>query len=246
MSWTFEIHEELSSTSDLCKAYAEKKSLNNIAVQALRQTQGRGTRGRHWDDPGGNVAISFLLRPKNFSEFLTAVPFLTAVAVHDAISALCGTLLAPAALQLKWPNDVLLQQRKVSGILIETSGPQEGCDDAWVVIGVGVNVRSAPVIPGRVLAALSELGAVFDPCVLGRHIGACLEAQYAAWEQGGFALIRDAWLKLAHPVGHRLAVRRGENYIEGEFSGLDMMGRLLLTRSNGETIPVVTGEILLG
>lgn len=246
MSWTFEVHDELGSTSDVCKTYAEQNSYHKIAVQALRQTNGRGTRGRQWADPGGNLAISFLYRPHDFLSFLTAVPFLTAVAVHDALFALCGDALKKEALTLKWPNDLLLFQRKVAGILIETGGASDSQNTGWVVIGIGVNMYSAPDIPGRALAALAELGQQWDPQELGRIIGACLDARFAQWEQAGFESIRQDWLKRAHPIGHRLAVRRGENYIEGEFSGLDLMGRLLLTRSNGETIPVVTGEILLG
>ncbi|GBR50983.1 biotin--acetyl-CoA-carboxylase ligase [Neokomagataea thailandica NBRC 106555] len=148
-------------------------------------------------------------------------------------------------MQLKWPNDLLLNKRKLAGILIETGGTTEG-QNGWVVIGIGVNVASAPEIPGRELAALADLGGVWDVEELGRKIGGALDIRFAEWIEGGFDAVRTEWLKLAHPVGHRLAVRRGEIYIEGEFSGLDQMGRLLLTCSNGETIPVVTGEILLG
>ncbi|GBR59166.1 biotin--acetyl-CoA-carboxylase ligase [Gluconobacter thailandicus F149-1 = NBRC 100600] len=143
---------------------------------------------------------------------------------------------------LKWPNDLLLSERKMAGVLIEAGG---NADRKWVVVGIGANLRQAPQIEGRQLSALSEVAAAPDSAVFGRDLTLQMDRWIGLWEAEGFAPIREAWLERAHPVGRHLAVQRSETYISGSFSGLDEQGRLLLALPNGETIPVVTGDILL-
>lgn len=106
-------------------------------------------------------------------------------------------------------------------------------------------MTQAPEIPGRRLAALSEKTTAPSAKVFGEVLIAHIEQWAAVLAEQGFAPIRAAWMARAHPVGSRLAVQGCETYITGSFSGLDAQGRLLLTLPNGETIPVVTGDILL-
>ncbi|GBR02331.1 biotin--[acetyl-CoA-carboxylase] ligase [Gluconobacter cerinus] len=240
MAWRFEVYETLGSTSDLCKEKAEAGAPERLAVQALFQTSGRGTRGRSWVDPGGNLAISLLFKPQNPEIFLTACPFLTALALYETAQSFCPS---KAEFLLKWPNDLLLNERKMAGVLIEAGGI---ASNRWVVVGIGANLAQAPDVPGRQLAALSEVAPAVDPIKFGEALTAEMDRWIASWNDHGFEVIRRAWLERAHPVGRHLAVQRGETYITGSFSGLDEQGRLLLALPGGETIPVVTGDILLG
>lgn len=239
MTWRFEFYETLGSTSDLLKEKAEAGAQDKLAIQAFSQTSGRGTRGRSWVDPGGNLAISLLFRPEKSIDFLAAIPFLTAVSLYETARQFST---GEADFMLKWPNDLLLSERKMAGVLIEAGG---NADRKWVVVGIGANLRQAPQIEGRQLSALSEVAAAPDPAVFGRDLTLQMDRWIGLWEAEGFAPIREAWLERAHPVGRHLAVQRGETYISGSFSGLDEQGRLLLALPNGETIPVVTGDILL-
>ncbi|MBN3866615.1 biotin--[acetyl-CoA-carboxylase] ligase [Gluconobacter kondonii] len=242
MNWRFEYHETLGSTSDLCKIRAEAGEPEYLAVQAFSQTAGRGTRGRTWTDPGENLAISLLFRPADPATFIAALPFLTAVALYETATHFCPSPVGPMPFMVKWPNDLLLDGRKMAGVLIETGGPQ---GRPWVVVGIGANLTQAPEIPGRRLAALSEKTAAPSAKAFGEILVAQIERWTTILTAQGFAPIRAAWLARAHPVGSRLAVQGCETYITGSFSGLDAQGRLLLTLPNGETIPVVTGDILL-
>ncbi|MBS1101872.1 biotin--[acetyl-CoA-carboxylase] ligase [Gluconobacter sp. Dm-62] len=242
MNWRFEYYETLGSTSDLCKTRAEAGEPEHLAIQAFSQTSGRGTRGRTWSDPGGNLAISLLFRPANPAAFIAALPFLIAVALYEAATHFCPTATGPSPFMVKWPNDLLLDERKMAGVLIETGGRQ---GRSWVVVGIGANLTQAPEIPGRRLAALSEKTTAPSARAFGEMLVVQIERWSAILAGQGFEPIRAAWLTRAHPVGTRLAVQGCETYITGSFSGLDAQGRLLLALPNGETIPVVTGDILL-
>ncbi|QDH16204.1 biotin--[acetyl-CoA-carboxylase] ligase [Swingsia samuiensis] len=242
MVWRFEVYETLGSTSDLCKKKADEGSKDKLAIQALLQTSGRGTRGRSWEDAGQNLAISFLFHPKNLNEFIKAIPFLAAVSIYETVKSFFLFKEDISSVSLKWPNDLLINGAKAAGILIESGAY---LSDPWVVVGIGVNLQQAPAIEGRRLAALAEVMTPPDPIVFGEQLGKKLEEWEGLWEEKGFSFIRSSWLERAHPLGCHLAVKRDELYITGKFSGLDQQGRLLLTCPSGETIAVMTGDILL-
>ncbi|MCQ9154619.1 biotin--[acetyl-CoA-carboxylase] ligase [Acidomonas methanolica] len=237
--WRLELHDTLESTSDFCRARAEQGEEDGLAVLARRQTKGRGTRGRNWDDPGGNLALSFLLRPDPLLPLLTALPFLVAVAAFDAIS---PALRDARALSIKWPNDLLLNGAKTAGILIESGGGAQ----PWIVVGLGVNIRRAPEIPGRRTTCLAE-GSDTPPDVvtLAQDVLAEVARLRAVFEAGGFDPVRALWLERAHPLGTPLAVKGLDHYHEGLFNGLDGDGRLLLRTAGGKDLRLMTGDVLL-
>lgn len=238
--WRLDIFDELSSTSDHCRAAAESGADQGLAILARRQSAGRGTRGRHWVDPGGNLAFSFLLRPAALSPLMGALPFLVAIAVHATLS----DLLPPQTdMKIKWPNDILINGQKVAGILIEA----DSSDTPWIVVGVGVNVASAPILPGRAVTCLGAHNAASLPSVeaIAHSILENFDNQRSRFEKAGFADIRAEWLRRALPLGTALAVSRGESYIYGLFNGLDEEGRLLLWTEHGRVLTFVAGDVLL-
>jgi len=236
--WSLTCYETLGSTSDFCKQLAENGAPSGHAVLAYSQTAGRGTRGRVWTAPEGNLSFSFLLRHDRLKELAQVMPFLVAVSLHEA---LCS-FLPHAELRLKWPNDVVCEGAKLCGVLIERGGI---ADAAWIVTGIGVNLQTAPVIEGRRTVSAVTLGAEIAP----EGLAECILAQFGLWidrwEREGFAPIRMAWLDRAHDPGSRLAVQKGADYIEGFFVGLDECGRLLLQTDRDEIQTFSTGETLL-
>lgn len=235
--WRLETYEELGSTSDLCAARAAAGEPDGLAVLALRQTRARGSRGREWQAPLGNLSLSVLWRDAGPLADIGWVPLLAGVALAEAISPL---LADPGRLALKWPNDVTLDGAKLAGVLIETTAAGDRADT--LVIGIGVNLAIAPDVPGRVVAALSGTLAAapspgaFAPRLLDR-----------LWDRRGSAreAIRTAWLGRAHPVGTPLAVTLAGERLSGVFAGLDSGGRLLLD-VGAERRAIGAGEILLG
>ncbi|MDG6094577.1 biotin--[acetyl-CoA-carboxylase] ligase [Acetobacter sp. AN02] len=242
--WRTEIYEELESTSDTCLARAEAGEAEGLAVLALRQTKGRGSRGRSWEDPGGNLALSVILRPDGrYPSFAGFWPFLLSLAFRDGILACLSDLSAGTRLRLKWPNDVLLDGCKLGGMLIERGGVP---GREWLVAGFGANLVRVPQIDGRDLACLAQVAAdrVFPPAEVAIHILDAVSRYLALAEAEGFGPVRAAWLDAALPVGTRLVARGGNTYIEGEFTGIGPDGALILRTAEGLR-SIATAEILL-
>lgn len=207
-------------------------------VRADRQTAGRGRRGRVWSDGLGNLMTSVLIRADGPVQQLS---FVAAVALREAIiTATTGVqgleTCPPEALKLKWPNDLLLSGRKVSGILLERSG-------AALVIGIGVNLASHPEVVERPATSLGAAGIALGPAQLHDALMAAFGHWRGRWAGEGFAPVRAAWLRHAAGLGERIAVRLGDEALEGRFEGLDADGALLLGLDDGATRAIHAGEV---
>ncbi|MXV35428.1 MULTISPECIES: biotin--[acetyl-CoA-carboxylase] ligase [unclassified Saccharibacter] len=242
MIWRFDIHEALASTSDFCRGRAEAGDDQGLVVLAKEQSAARGSRGRSWTTGKGNLAFSFVCRIPENSTFLQALPFLTAVALYEGMTAcLPASFSTEKHFTLKWPNDLLLHQCKMAGILIETGHNET---HQWAVIGIGANLKNAPKLPDRRLACFADLATPPDAEECARKIIHSFDKWKKEWEEKGSSVVHQAWLSYAHPIGTRLAVQGRDTYKTGMFSGLDAQGHLLLTLDNGDVLPVVTGDIL--
>jgi BirA family biotin operon repressor/biotin-[acetyl-CoA-carboxylase] ligase len=223
--------DRIGSTSEEAKRLAATGAPEGTLVWALQQTSGHGRRGRVWVSPPGNLYMSVVLRPDCAAGVAAQLGFVAALAIDDAVR----RWLAPEiAVALKWPNDVLLDGAKVSGILLESELSPDGTP-AWVVLGIGINLASAP--DGTDYPATS-LAAKGQPHVTA---GAMLEtladawlAWYEEWRSGeGFAAVRRAWLARAHPPGTPLRVRLEREEMLGRFAGLEEDGALMLDTQSG-------------
>ncbi len=238
--WRLVVHDVLPSTSDLCRARAAAGEPAGLAVLARRQTQGRGSRGRGWESPPGNLYLSALLRPAQPAREAGQWSLLAGLALVEALAA---HLSATAPLALKWPNDVLLGGRKLAGILIDSAEDGHGAL-AWVVIGMGANLAVAPEVPGRVAACLAEFAPAPDPLAFAWTVLARLAHWQRVRSEHGFAAIRAGWLSRAPAPGAPVAFRLGERVIEGAFAGLGEDGSLLLATARGIQA-FGAGEVLL-
>src|SRR5262249_44954066 len=143
----------LPSTSELCRALAEASEPEGAAALARRQTHGRGSRGRRWQAPPGNLSISVLLRPREPARDAGQWSLLASVALAEALSTVVPD---PTRLTLKWPNDLLLDGRKLAGILVDSAADADA-RLAWLVIGIGVNLAAKPELPGRPAACIADV-----------------------------------------------------------------------------------------
>ena len=237
--WRLEIHDELPSTSDLVRARATAGEPEGLAVLARRQTQGRGSRGRAWSTPAGNLALSVLLRPQIPLREAARLSLLTGVALAEAVA----EILPPGpTLALKWPNDLMLNGEKLAGILLESHGDSAG-GLAWAIPGIGVNLAHAPILPDRIAARLADhmpppAPEAFAPLLLDRLFHWC-----ALLQTHGFPPVGQAWLARAQPIGSQMSLKLGSDVLHGTFSGLDDDGSLLLTIA-GTRHRFTTGEVL--
>lgn len=204
-------------------------------IIARRQTGGRGRRGRTWVSEPGNIYISRMMRPGCPPARAAELSFVTALAVHDLVR---GELGPAAAVTCKWPNDVLVRRRKISGILLES----EGAGD-WIVIGIGVNVAHAPGDVEYPATCLAAEGGQGEAESLIHPLSAAFEARLEQWRAGGFAAIRAAWREVATGIGQAVRVRLQDREIHGRFDDLDESGALLVTRADGGTERVAAGDV---
>jgi len=202
-------------------------------IMARRQSAARGRRGRAWMTPEGNFAATLVLRPAGDAAAAARQSFVAALALADVLTAL-----APGAeVALKWPNDVLIAGRKVSGILLESAGTGRGLDH--LAIGIGVNLAHAPppgaLDPGALPAiALAELtGAALPPEAFLDRLAPALARWQAVCAAQGFAPIRAAWLARAAGLGETVTARTGRETLTGRFEGLDETGALVLATPEG-------------
>ena len=168
-------------------------------------------------------------------------PLLAGVALAETAAPL---LPDPAALSLKWPNDVLLSGRKLAGILIDTALDTAGAL-RWLIIGMGANLAVAPDVPGRATACLADTGVTPPaPEAFARSLLAAIGAWEERWRREGPEPVRSTWLARAHPIGTPLSVAYGETRLDGRFAGLSDQGHLLLRTADGlRSLP--TGDVLL-
>jgi BirA family biotin operon repressor/biotin-[acetyl-CoA-carboxylase] ligase len=228
--------DSVGSTNDEARRRVEEGSAADLlVVTARRQTQGRGRRGRVWESLEGNLHASFVVRIRRPLAQAAQIGFVAALALAEALD----EVLPGHDVRCKWPNDVLIDGRKVAGMLLEGAG------DGWLVLGIGVDVtdRPAPADTMYATIALAELGYSGDRyqvlCALCRHFAPRLEH----WRAEGFAPIRGAWLRWARGLGEAALVRLEAETLSGVFAGLDEEGGLLLDQGEAGIRRVLAGDV---
>jgi BirA family transcriptional regulator, biotin operon repressor / biotin---[acetyl-CoA-carboxylase] ligase len=203
---------------------------------ADRQTAGRGRMGRAWQSPLGNLYASGLVRLKSGDPDAATLALVAAVALYDSV-----TLWADAtALRLKWPNDVLADGAKLSGILLERAGNA-------VVIGIGVNLAHHPESLERPATSLRVLGIGSpDPAIFLDTLAEVFERWLEIWRREPLSTIRTAWLLRAHPIGTALVVNLPDgDHFDGLFDGLTEDCALRLRLADGAVRVIHAGDVFL-
>lgn len=200
---------------------------------ALCQDAGRGRHGRAWETVEGNFLGSTIVQLRGDDPPAPALALAAGLALIEAVE-----VAAPdAPLSLKWPNDLMLGDAKLAGILLERSGDK-------VVAGFGVNLAAAPVIEGRKTASL---GGVMAPQAFAPLLAASFARVLAAWRSADPGAFAQAWLARAHPVGTPLDVHSGPGErISGRFDGVETDGAMRLRTTSGAVEIIRAGDVTLG
>ncbi len=206
-------------------------------LRAGRQVCGRGRLGRSWESPEGNLHASTLVRLRPGDPPAPTLALVAAVAVH----ALVAPLLSRGA-RIKWPNDIMVGDAKLAGILLERAG------DA-VIVGIGINVTGAPATLDRPVTSLWREGAVAvaaDAGGLTERLAELFAHWLSIWRGQGLEAVRGQWLANAHAPGTpmRASLPDGAT-VEGRFETMDRRGTLILRLANGDTHAIHAGDIFL-
>jgi len=255
---TFTIHrfESVSSTNDLAIRMAEEGAPEGTVVVALEQTAGKGRYGRHWVSPAGGLYLSIILRPDVPFDRFWQIAFVSSLAACEAIGEVSGL-----DARIKWPNDVLLNGRKVCGILVEARGTERPTSNVQgptskvqrptrtaVVVGIGMNVNNE-AFPGEIAETATsialEVGHPISMAKAEESLLSHLDARYEQYVRDGFDPILEAWRVLDCTAGRRVEVNTPEGLVAGTALEVDSGGDLVLQRDDGSTARITAGDVLL-
>ena len=230
--------ESIGSTNDEARRLAVSGDAGPVWITADEQTAGRGRRGRVWVSPKGNLMSTLLLNPQRPAEECAQLSFVSAIAAADTVAHF-----APEAdIKVKWPNDVLANGRKISGILLESASA--GGEPYFLAIGIGINLAYFPPDTEFPATALAALGAPPPSATEAlAQLAAHFAKWYDVWRANGFAPIRDAWLARAANLGGRIRARLTKGETSGVFEGIDETGALLLRESADRLRTIAAGEV---
>lgn len=241
-----EIHylTEVGSTNETARSLAEEGAPEGTIVLAEIQTGGRGRLGRMWVSPfGKGIWMSLILRPPIAPPAAPHLTLAAAVAVARAVREVTGL---PAG--IKWPNDLLVNGRKVCGILTEMKAEVDAVHYIVVGIGINVNLRAEDLPPDvRELATslMMELGAAVPRVRLAREVLSRLSELYSLYLQEGFPPVREAWKEMNITLGKRVKVSSTWDEYHGTAVDIDNEGALLVRGEDGQQRRFYAGDVTL-
>ncbi len=239
------ILDETDSTNAEARRRAEAGEVGPLWITARRQSAGRGRRGRKWESESGNLASSLLLLTQKSPAEAAQLTFAASLAVAD----LLDRYVPPALVTIKWPNDVLLDGRKTSGILIESGPAPTG--GLWLAVGIGVNLSQTPGDTERPATCIAEhlgQGIASPPTVdeaakaLAETFGVWLDR----WTTLGFQPVLDAWTARTPGLHGPCTARLTNETLTGLADGVEADGSLRLKLPDGSLRVISAGDVFFG
>ena len=231
--------DEADSTNSLARDRAIAGERGPLWIAARRQTAGRGRRGRAWSGLDGNLFATGLYTLQCEPGRAAELSFAAALAV----CAVCDRALGdPQRARVKWPNDVLVDGRKVSGILLESGQAPGG--GLWLAVGIGINLAAHPDDAERPATSLAAAtGASLHRETALSLLVEAFEQARQRWLRDGFGPVRDAWLARAHGLGERCEARLEGETVRGVFADLAPDGSLRMDLDNGGRRYISAGDV---
>ena len=231
-------YDTVRSTNEIAFDMAKKGLGEGTVVVADGQTHGKGRLGRHWNSPKGKgIYLSLILRPPLAPQGIAKLTLLASLAVARAVRTL--TSLQP---QIRWPNDVLIQKKKLAGVLTEMSAEQDRLN--FVIVGIGINVNnSRELLPPEATSLRLETGEKQSRVHLTQVLFHEFERIYCDFKEGNSSKWLDECRKLSSILGHRVRVE-APTPREGYAVDLDEEGALVLRLDNGFTERLLAGDVL--
>ena len=235
---------ETDSTQRVARELARDGAAEGTVVIAEAQSAGRGRLGRTWHSPRGvNLYCSIVLRPALPPAAVPQVALVAGVAVAAALAETAG-----CTPRIKWPNDVLVDGRKVAGALTEMEAEVERVQH--VILGIGVNLNAAqsafpPELRDRATSLFLATGRKVDRAAVTGRLLAALEARYGRFLEGGFEAVRPEWESYSCLTGTDVRVASPDGEVAGRVLGLDADGALRVARPDGTSTRIIAGEVTL-
>ncbi|MBU8933806.1 MAG: biotin--[acetyl-CoA-carboxylase] ligase [candidate division Zixibacteria bacterium] len=234
-------YRRVGSTNDLAAERANEGADNGTVIIAEEQTKGRGRLGRHWySAPSSGAYLSILLRPPFTPDRAPGVSLLTGLALIECLQSYC-----PGAVQIKWPNDVYINGKKVAGILTELSAESDNIHH--LVVGMGININQTdsdfPTEISHLATSVSiACGREINRIELVRTFLQKFETEYESFCTDGLTGCIDRLRRYSYLNGRQVTLVSGNRTIEGKAVGIGPDGALLVEK-DGETMAITCGEV---
>lgn len=243
LDWLIQTYDQLPSTQGRLKgAIVENLDLaEGTVIHALHQKNGYGRHGRVWQSDPDNLTFSILIKPNCRVKHIGQIAILSGLAISKVID----DVIAPEhnGCTLKWPNDILINDLKCCGILIDAA-PIINNKVPYFIIGIGINIASAPLETSTFLQ--SHTDATIERDKFMKDVLVSFSALYIQWQNDGFEDIRAQWLAKTYDVGCNIGVKIDKDHIQGKFHTIDRLGNLILTcGKNDEKRKITSGEVFL-
>lgn len=231
--WLWLDKEITGSTNDDALAYSLTQTSQKFIISAKEQTKGRGRRGRTWVGLEGNLFFSqgLIFKMKDLGQLI----FISSLSLYQTIQQI---LPREHHVALKWPNDVLIDNCKVSGTLIEKG------EGDYFIIGIGVNICASPESTDMIYPTtnLKANGINIDRLLFLRSYIENFDKNLKIWTSSGFASIKKQWMSVVKGLGEVISVRTTDNELTGVFEGVGEQGELLLDQ-DGKITKIYAGDI---
>ncbi|NQT95358.1 MAG: biotin--[acetyl-CoA-carboxylase] ligase [Candidatus Omnitrophica bacterium] len=233
-------YDTISSTNTTAYDLAKKGFKEGTTIIAEGQSKGRGRLAREWSSPKQKgIYLSIILRPNLLPYQAPKITLITAVSICEAIRGYCG-----AEVLIKWPNDILLNNKKVAGILTEMEAEQDSIN--FLILGIGINVNTRiSELPKGASSISEEAGDNILRIELLKVILETFEQNYATFKREGFSPFRHRWKNLSATLGRRVRATCMHRKIEGEAVDIDSDGALKIRLDTGFHEKVVAGDVML-
>lgn len=230
-----------STNSEICRLLPHHPPKEGLIVISDCQTQGRGRSGRFWhSEPKKGIYLSTLIRPTSFTpEKLPLITLMAGLATVIAVNEV-----TPSNAKLKWPNDLLLNEKKIAGVLCENHSTKTPA----IVIGIGINVNHTKFpdeIKDVATSIKLETGLKSNRTSLIKRLVSELDFQYNELKKDKIIKLLKNWSRHTDLFGKTITLKKGEKNITGEVLRLDKLGRLVIVKKTGEKIALDSGEVHL-
>jgi BirA family biotin operon repressor/biotin-[acetyl-CoA-carboxylase] ligase len=231
-------YSRVTSTNETAKQEAGRGVREGTVIVAGEQTAGRGRLKRTWLTPAGNIALSVVLYPEK--RVLPSLIMIASLAVSHSIETVAGL-----ETQIKWPNDVLINGRKVCGILVESDVRDEKVN--YAIIGIGINVNAGKDVLSGVQFAATSLNSEAGkevPCLdVIRELVKAMDNLYDTISPGG--PVFSEWRNRLVTLGKKVRVTSGKDVVEGIAESVDTDGSLLVSGTDGSLNRIIAGDVTL-
>lgn len=232
--------KEVSSTNDVARELADEGADEGTIIIADRQRSGKGRRGKKWVSPSGGVWMTIILRPDVKAPKAAQLTLVTGVAVAKTLAQECGLDIG-----IKWPNDILIGDKKVCGILTEVKTKNGKVD--YVLVGIGIDLNmDISIFPPELRGGATSLKAELDREIRGAELVQRFlqrfEVLYSQFEEGNFREILTQWRKMSSTIGKYVEVHKKGRNVYGEAVGVNKDGKLIIELDDGTLKKIISGE----